>query len=218
VPRHIGRAALFAFLITVPFTILIEPFAFLGKAWLVPAPLVAQRLLGVITYDFFLWGFLWVFCVILYAELLLGIDTSAALGARMRQFFGVLWVFAAGMLVVLALNPDALRVSYAYLWIGVIFVVPALLIAAFALPGMRRALFWSAPFFAFHALVYEFTAVSLRQWIFPGEAYLGRVELLGRAFPLEELVFYIVLGAPALLAYFLLAAGGSAGAQPRRSA
>jgi len=42
-------------------------------------------------------------------------------------------------------------------------------------------------------------------WEFPSEGkFIGWVSFLGASFPLEELFFWIILGAPATLSWFVL--------------
>ena len=57
----------------------------------------------------------------------------------------------------------------------------------------------TASFFSLVNLAHEFTGVRTGQWRFPGQ-FVGNIHLLGVRFPVEEFVFFIVLGATVLLA------------------
>lgn len=61
----------------------------------------------------------------------------------------------------------------------------------------------AAFYFFFFSLVYELTALTLGQWSFPAEnQFIGFVEFLGLRFPLEEFIFWIMLGTSATLVLY----------------
>jgi len=62
----------------------------------------------------------------------------------------------------------------------------------------------TAYFFYFN-IIYELTALKLGWWYFPkNNQFLGEVTMLGLSFPVEELFFFIIFGAAAVLATFEL--------------
>jgi len=52
------------------------------------------------------------------------------------------------------------------------------------------------------SFTYELTALHLGLWSFPGEHFIGWVDILGYRFPFEEFFFFIVLASIAGLAYY----------------
>jgi hypothetical protein len=64
----------------------------------------------------------------------------------------------------------------------------------------RQALAIAVIFTPF-VLGFELLALHHGYWSFPGE-YVAEVAVLGQRFPLEELVFFVVLSAPAVVALY----------------
>ena len=55
-------------------------------------------------------------------------------------------------------------------------------------------------FFVF--FVFEFVGVTFNYWIFPGHDYLGMVNVFGRTFPLEEIIFWMFFYPATIAAYY----------------
>ena len=57
------------------------------------------------------------------------------------------------------------------------------------------------PYFSFVYISHELTALYLGQWRFPGD-YIGWVSMFGIQFPVEELIFWIILSSLAVSVYY----------------
>lgn len=48
----------------------------------------------------------------------------------------------------------------------------------------------------------ELVGVKFGYWIFPGDDYLGRVTFFGQTFPVEEIIFWMLLYPAAIASYY----------------
>ena len=99
------------------------------------------------------------------------------------------------------LAPAWLDFSYSYAWLGTLAVAPPLLLA-WRRPAWLRELMWVVPFFFGLYLALEVVAVTQGWWVYPADRYLGWVTVGGVTFPFEELFFWMILYAPALVSYY----------------
>jgi ACR3 family arsenite efflux pump ArsB len=56
------------------------------------------------------------------------------------------------------------------------------------------------PFFFFVYLIFELIAMYLVQWTFPGQ-YIGSVSFGGLSFPIEELLFWVIISSGVGVSY-----------------
>ena len=57
-------------------------------------------------------------------------------------------------------------------------------------------------YYFYFGFIYEITALKLNQWSFPGNQYIGMITLFNVTFPIEELVFAIILASIGFLSYY----------------
>lgn len=154
--------------------------------------------LGSTPFGDFIWAFLILFATITFYEHFLDHErqpklskyATLGLGVGLSTFALVLWF--------LSTEPDGLQeVPYGYLILGVLTATPLALLFFTKKQLLYKVMFLGIFFFILN-LVFELTALQLGQWSFPGN-YIASVSILGAYFPIEELLFWIVLASPSLI-------------------
>ena len=201
--KLIKKAALFALVLGFPTTLILDHMAHSAKAWFILQSVLPFRLFGTVTGESILWGFLIVYFIVMYYEYFLEHKLKDKLYAPnlkylMMLFFGLFLLF----LTVLITNPALLYVDYFYLKAGLLLGLLPILSVLFQFPNLLTKFFKTGAYFFYLTFIMEITALKLGQWTFPGEQFLGWVTLFGVAFPFEELFFWMILGAIAILSYY----------------
>lgn len=188
------------------FGFLLSQFDFIAefnKAWVVPKLFFADRIFGVIGIDIIIWGFLWAFFILIFYEHFSEHDRSRKISKHFKILFIASLITCAIILARFYLNPAKLTMNYSYLFLGSVgLLVSFLIILKLKKPYfLLRKFLPTAIFFVFVHLAHELTALKLGQWYFPGQ-YLANINLSGLVFPIEELVFWILLGTLIVLAWY----------------
>lgn len=96
--------------------------------------------------------------------------------------------------------PSLITVQYGYLAAGLAVVIPALVIL-FTRPRLFLPAIKTVPFFFFLYLFYDLTSFALTVNEFNG-TYLGMLTVVGLRFPVEELVFWMILNSAVVTVYY----------------
>ncbi|HBC45391.1 TPA: hypothetical protein DCZ81_04450, partial [Candidatus Collierbacteria bacterium] len=59
-----------------------------------------------------------------------------------------------------------------------------------------------ALYFFVLSFLFEITAIQLNQWSFPGNHFIGWVEIFGYRFPIEEFFFYFIMCSVGAISYY----------------
>jgi hypothetical protein len=99
--------------------------------------------------------------------------------------------------------PQLFSIQYFYLVCGVFTVLIPITLFLMKYPGLRSKFVVTGSYFFYLGLVYEFTALARYWWFFPSDSkYLGIVSVFGVSFPLEELLFSLMLYSVAVVAWY----------------
>lgn len=203
VRRHMVKILLASAVLSLTWLLALALLAEVNSAWVVYDLVFSYRYAGIVPLDEIIWGFLYTLYIILFYEHFID-------GVRMRKafsFHGFL-AFVGGVLMLLVCTyytltaPELLHVPYAYL----VLCTFSLLSYIAALCVKPRLILHTLPallYFSFVFFVHEVTALSLSQWHFPGH-YIGMLTILNVSFPIEELIFFIILSGSVVAAYFEL--------------
>jgi len=82
----------------------------------------------------------------------------------------------------------------------VAFVFPTVVIL-YKLRGLAGKIVFQSAYFFVLGIMVELTAVSLNQWYFRGDQYIGIVEIIGVRFPIEEFL-WLVFAVPAYICIY----------------
>ncbi len=189
---HFNKIFLASISFGIFFGFVFDFIAELNKAWDWRGGLLFGKVLGVVQIDVMVWFFLWIFHIFLFYEHFIDRKKlKSNLSARGLETF-IVSVFSVILLItVYNFFPNLFYLSKAYLKLCLVILVPFLVICY-----KKPKLVWhTAPMVAYFFFVYlthEITALRLGQWSFPGD-YIGWVNIVGVSFPLEELIFWIIL-------------------------
>lgn len=99
-------------------------------------------------------------------------------------------------------NPQVLTtMAYPYFYLGLAAIFPLVLLVLLK-PKYAKNVILIAPYFFFLYFFVEIFAVRFDYWIYPGNNYVGWVELFNLRYPFEELFFWMLLYAPCLVSYY----------------
>lgn len=202
--RHqVAKTFLFALVLTVPMAFFVDYVAMVSGAWFVPETVFPFRVLNVVPVEDFIWGFLLVYSIVIFYEHFLDKGKQELIDKRMKY---LIWPWVSLLLVFFAIyftSPVLLNIQYAYLWIGMLFVLLPAVTSLVFFPRLLSKYVKTASYFFVLAVSFELTSLHLNQWSFPEDGYfIGWVEILGFRFPFEEFFFWIVLAAIAVLSYY----------------
>ncbi len=202
-PRIFKKSLLYAFVFSLVLSIFVDTLAVFDGSWYIPHSIVPYRLFGAATFEVYLFGLLWVLFSILFYEHFFDNhrprDHFPKVFSRLLYLFGFL-ILAVGILFVT--KPELLVIPYFYTWVSLIFVISPLAWFLVRYPRFLSRFTVQGGYFFFVLLLFELAALWVGQWTFPGEHFIGWVELFGYSFPLEEFVFWLMFATPSMLAYY----------------
>lgn len=118
----------------------------------------------------------------------------------------LIWALVPSALVLISIlfvyniNPDFLKIPYAYLIGGLLAIVFPLLMGIYK-PRILGKLAKIVAFFFGVWFIAELVTLKTGGWIFAGQ-YIGQVEIWGLRFPFEELFFWIMFYAATIVSYY----------------
>jgi len=161
-----------------------------------------NKIFGLIPLDVLIWYFFWIVFTVVYYEHFFEHERIKRVSRRFKSVLAFFVAVLALLIFAFYIDPELLKFRYAYFVIGILGAIPFFYLIL-KKPHLIGKLLKAGIFNIFLFLSFELTALRLNQWRFPGE-YIGTVSLLGLQFPLEEFVFWIILGAPIILSYYEL--------------
>lgn len=200
-PNKVMKTLIFSAIFAGPMVLLIDYVAGGDLSWYVPT-IFPFRLLGIIPIEDFFFGFGMAYYTVIFYEHFLDKGKPGLVDKHMRYIIWPLIIFAVTVISSYLILGGPVVIPYAYLWLGlVIALIPALTFLTYFPRLLAKYVRVSAYFFVLY-LLFEFTALQLNQWSFPGSNFIGWVELLGYRFPFEEFFFWMITATIALLSYF----------------
>lgn len=157
---------------------------------------------GKIVVEHFLWGFLFTYMVLIFYEHFLDKGIHELFDKKLKYFFIPVILLSLVFVMLEVLNPKILTVNYAYLILGIVVVAVPIFSTLLFFPKLISKYAVTASYFFFHTMIYEWTAMELNHWVWPEGQFVGWVELLGHSFPFEQMMFFMFMGAAAILTYY----------------
>jgi hypothetical protein len=125
-------------------------------------------------------------------------------------------MFVTGLVIALVPALQAPFDTYTYMWIGVA-LYPSVIALAIAIdPRVVREMVAVTIVIAPVILGFELLALHHDYWVFEGQ-YVGEVTVLGLTFPTEELLFFVLLAAPAVVGAYAIYKNWKGLGRPRSS-
>ena len=203
--KYVKKLAIFSLGLGVLFTIVADYIAVVSGGWFIPHSIFDPlRLFGLLPLEDYLWISLYFYLITMFYETFLEEKCTPQLYHPALKYLVMIIIAMVGLFAIFYLfQPDILKMSYAYIKIGIVFVLLPIILVLCKFPKLYGKFFKAGAYFFFLTFLYEITALQLGQWTFPGEnQFIGYINILGISFPFEEFFFWIMLGAMAILSYY----------------
>ncbi len=203
--RCIRMAGMFSLLFSIPFAIMLDYIMEITGGWYIATSVFdPYRIFGYVTIEQLIWLFLYVYLVAMFYETFLDKKCTHKLSyPKLKYLIIVLYILFGAFLILHLTKHEILEIDYFYLKFGIVLGLLPLLFAFLRLPDMYSAFFVTGAYFFYLSFLYEVTALLLGQWSFPAaNQFIGFIKIGTIAFPLEEFIFWILLGAIAVLSYY----------------
>ena len=202
--KYAQKALILSFL-SLPLMVIIEYFGHISDSWSFPQSIFPIRIFGNVILEVLIWVFFNVFYVLMFYEYFLDRHITKHLWApRMKYLFsGMIILFIAFLFFIF--NFSTRPIPYFYFLFGLlVFAVPVIL---------QFGKYWhhkkilvkmlkTAAYFFYLSFTYEILALNYGWWSFPSERFIGWFSIFKFKFPIEELVWWIILFALAVLTYY----------------
>jgi hypothetical protein len=201
-PQKINKTLLFAFIFSIPLGIVIDYVATIDGSWLVPHTVFPFRLFGVIPIEDLIWAFFLAYSIVIFYEHFLDKGKQELVDRRMKYLIWPLIILLLVFFLILFVNPKSLSIPYSYLWVGLLFgFLPSITFLSL-FPRLLSKYVKTASYFFLLSMVFEITGLQLKQWTFPGNNFIGWLEIMGYRFPFEEFFFWFILASITILSYY----------------
>lgn len=200
--KYSKKAAIFSILASLPLIIIIDYIAHSTGQWVIPNSIL-PRVFQYVTIEVIIWAIFNCYFVIIFYEYFLDHHfTKKLVYPQMKYLVGLFLALFVLFLFVYNFSPLLLNIPYFYLCFGVAFILIPIIIQFFARPKLITKFFETAAYFFYVTFLYEITALQLGWWGFPGRKFIGWISIFDIKFPLEELIFWLLLLAMAMLTYY----------------
>lgn len=130
------------------------------------------------------------------------VQRDTPIRSRRLKYIVILGVAVDLLLVLLYfINSSLITFPYSYAILGTVAIIPVF-IYALRHPKEIGTLTSIAPIFFVIYLLVELFAVKNGWWVYPSPHYIGSVSIWGLSFPFEELFFWMLFYAAALVVYY----------------
>lgn len=197
--RAILKSAIFSLAVGIPIIIVVEYFAFASKSWAVLKTSIPFELFGSVAIEAILWAIFLIYFIIMFYEYFL--DRKKGSSYLMKYFVFLCFLFLFGFIFLILKAAFSFEVPYFYILFGIFFIFIPIVLFLFKYPKMIFKLLKVGLYFFFFTLVFEIATLKLGIIKYPG-SFMGWVNILNFRFPLEELVFWCLLFAMALISYY----------------
>ena len=201
--KYIKKSLIFSLIVSIPTIIIIDYIAEVTQQWFIPYSILPFKLFGIVTLEVILWAIFMIYYVAIFYEYFLDKHVTKRLWHPHMKYLAMLLLASAAIFMVLFFAfPSALNIPYFYLSFGVLFILIPILIELFKYSKLSSKFFKAGAYFFYLTFIWEVTALKLGWWSFPGTQFIGWVTFLGVSFPFEELFFWCILFAMAILSYY----------------
>jgi len=185
----------------VLFGAILEFIAHITLAWQVPNTIFQFRILGASTFEALLGYMPMTLLILIFYEHFFDEDINHKISPHI--WFAIIPAILVMMLitVIYLTNPSRLIFSHPYLKMGIVAIIPMVWQIVKRPPLLLKYLKLSASLF-FVFFIFEIVGVTFNYWIFPGNNYLGLVTYFGRTFPVEEIIFWMLLYPATIASYY----------------
>lgn len=173
------------------------------KAWTVTDSIFPFRLLNVNTLDSVLGIAMMTLLTFTFYEHFLDVERRKKINHRVWYAAIIGVVLNIMVITVSKLLPGLLNLHHPYLFIGIAAISP-LLVTVLLRPQFYTKFASMTFYFFIMYFVFEYIAVAFNYWVFNG-SYVGVMRIQSVTFPLEEMIFWMILYASTLVCYYEIA-------------
>lgn len=174
-------------------------FAESSGAWTTNNYIFGFRIFGVNTLEEIIGHGFMAFYTFLFYEHFLDNENNRRISKK--YLWGiVIGVLGSLLLIAHHLLSGPISLPYAYVWPATVAIIPTI-VMVLRHPTLLNKLAPLSLFSLFLWFLMEYLAVSYDYWSYPGD-YLGWVQFLSIRFPIEELIFWMLLYSPTIVAYY----------------
>lgn len=193
------RSSVFAAIVTI-ISILTDYLAERDQSW-VSTSSFHIRLAGWVPIEALVWVFLFTYLIIAYYLYFYGHMSPKMIGKRMPMAYLAAFAVIVWICLTAFVNVH-FKIDYFYIKFGLLIIFLPLLAFTLRFPQYLRIFIKIMPYFITVGLLNIIVGLQKGHWSYPGHHYIGWVQLGAYRFPIEELVFWIVLYAPFLVSQF----------------
>lgn len=159
------------------------------------------RLAGSVPIEALVWQFLFTYLIVAYYVYFFDHRPHAIIGRRMPYVFSAAFFVLAWLVFapIIGLN---FTVNFFYIKFGLLTIVPALVAFLICFPKYFKIFLKMTPYFFTLGLLNLVVSLQKGYWSYPGQNFIGWVQLGPYRFPLEELIFWIILFPAFLITQF----------------
>jgi hypothetical protein len=157
---------------------------------------------GLVPLEDIVWFFLLTYLILSYFGHFYDRLSHKLVGRRMPYLYLVIVLISTAWILLTLLSDHAYDITYFYLKGGILFCAVPVLAFLFEFPKFMRTFLLTMPYFTAISLLEEVVSLHKGYWSFPGNHFVGWAHLGNYSFPIEELVFWVILFSSVVLAYF----------------
>ena len=183
--------------------IILDYIAHINGQWLIFDSIIPYRFLGIVTIEVVLWAIFNAYYVLMFYEYFLDHNiTNRLWNPHMKYVVAILFILLISFLIAFFNFPSVLKIPYFYLCFGIVLLLIPILLELIKYRNLISKFLYTGAYFFFVTFLYEVTALRLDWWDFPGEQFIGWMNIFGVSFPIEELIFWIMLLAMGILSWY----------------
>ncbi len=201
--RYVLKLLVFSLLASIPLIIILDFVGQASGAWMFPPSIIPYKLLGIVSLETILWAFFNVYYVVIFYEYFLDKHVTKKIWhPHMKYLIIFILILIIPFALFILYLPHFLQVPYFYLLFGLLIFIFPIIWQLLYHPNVLSKIFKTGAYFFYLSFIYELAAIKLGWWFFPGSEYIGWITIFSITFPLEELVFWIILFGMAVAAGF----------------
>ncbi|MEK7592051.1 MAG: hypothetical protein AAB508_01515, partial [Patescibacteria group bacterium] len=201
-PKLAQKASIFALLLALPISFIIDYFAFLDRTWFIPFSWFPNRIFGFISLDNLSFGVLLTYSIVLFYEHFIDHGKNKTIDKHLIHLMYLVILLLLIFFIFITTRTASMSIPYFYLWVGIVLAgIPAVTLLI-QVPKMLAKYIKTSIYFFLIAVLSEYTGLRLGHWMFPGKNFLGWMPFFGFRIPVEEAIFFFLLAAVGIVAIY----------------
>jgi hypothetical protein len=188
------KILIFSVACTLFFAPAVELMARLTDAWDVAS--VFPRILGLIPIENMLFAFFNFFWVLSFYAFFIDKNTNPKFSHRFKFLVIIFIIFSTMVFAIFFIDKEIISLHYYQL--ALLLLLPVSIIIFIKYPSLLKKTIIPTLFFALVFFYYEIISLNLGHWWWPGQ-YLFATTLNGHIFPVDDVIIWYLLSAPALI-------------------